>query len=225
MPKFILRVDDVGQAVDQSKPDVGLEYFRRWWDAGGWEGLPVYLGVVAGTLGEREIDVLNVLTSSGRMDCPTKLCSHGWSHRDETLTSEEIFKSSDILPTVYVIPPYNKYDSDTIKAVALLHDESGEQPVLFGGFNGEHHPYGEAPRIVDGVLHLSAERALYQHAYQVAEAIEMGYGTDAWPMVITLHHRWDANFLDGVRRLRDLVADKLTTVDEAFKWAETYGKK
>lgn len=229
MPKFILRVDDVGQAVNQTKPDVGLEYFRRWWDAGGWAGLPVYLGVVVEPLGLAGSPVAARVFGcpsdpessygwlSAHIRPPAEIALHGYRHKDKPLDLEEIYLAEESFPDARcVIPPYNKYNDATFDAMR----QTGKT-VLFGGFNGEHHNYGEAPRIVDGVLHLSADRTLYQHSYIVAQTakIKIDHGTSDHPLVITLHHRWDEKFFDGVRRLRDLVADKLTTVEEAWEWA------
>lgn len=234
MPEFIIRVDDVGQAVNQQEPDVGLEGFRRWWDAGGWAGLPVYLGVVVAPLGKwalEDYDRFEPVLGGGPHDWlrdhvkpPAEIALHGWDHRDRPLGLEDIRLSEESFGKARcIIPPHNKYDFATVDAMV----ETGKT-ILFGGFDGEHHNHGPAPKIVDGVLHLSAEKSLYDCSFRIADFLGTATSQNCpsvdWPLIITLHWRWDAGCkdagaMDGVRRLRDLVADKLTTVDEAWRWA------
>lgn len=221
MPKFILRVDDVGQALDQSQPDVGLKQFRKWWSRGNWNDIPIYLGVVPACLaGDGEaLGFLNDICINDRRPRGAELCLHGWDHAKQTLTQDHVFKAMEAFPSARcVIPPYNNYDEETVKAVSLIADD----PVLFGGFNREHHQYGNGPCLTRGVLHLSACRELYSHSYLVADflknVLDQKWPTVDYPLVITLHHRWDHGFLDGVRRLRDLVAEHVVTVDTAFDW-------
>jgi hypothetical protein len=228
--RLVCRVDDVGQDVDQSQPDRGLRSFLRWWDAGGWAGLPVVLAVVPAALDEAAWLALHGLAAVPGVE----LALHGWDHAPGVLTPDHVRWGARAmaergLPVRAVVPPDNRYNALTLAAVRLLAD----RPVLLGGFRGEHHDYGERPKVVDGVLHLSAFRDLYAHAYllaaRVAEERELedagmvAAGEPGWPEVLTLHHRWDAEFLPGVRRLRDLVADSLVGLDEAWAWVDEQG--
>jgi hypothetical protein len=227
--RLVLRVDDVGQDVDQSRPDRGLRAFLRWWDAGDWSGLPAVLAVVPAALDGAAWRALHGLAAVPGVG----LALHGWDHAPGVLTPDDVrlgalaFAGNGLPVPRAVVPPDNRYNALTLAATRLLHD----RPVLLGGFDGEHHDHGEAPRVVDGVLHLSADRGLYAHAYAVAdalgkgEAFAPGSGERPWPRVLTLHHRWDLSqpgFLSGVRRLRDLVADRLVGLDEAWGWADEH---
>jgi hypothetical protein len=223
-----LRCDDVGQDVTQSQPDRGLRSFLRWWDAGGWAGLPAVLAVVPAALDEVAWRALHGLAAVPGVE----LALHGWDHAPGPLTPEHVrrgaraFADHGFPVPRCQIPPDNRYSPVTLAATRLLHD----RPVLLGGFQGEHHDYGERPAVVDGVLHLSADRELYAHAYRVADGLdEMGWlASDPWPhpRVLTLHHRWDLagpDFPGGLRRLRGLVAGSLVGLDEAWGWVDKGG--
>lgn len=215
-PRFVLRVDDIGQAPLQFQPDKELKYFRRWWDAGGWGDLPVYLGVVPAVLGELERNMLLQLEDT----TGAEICLHGWDHGDRMLSRNDIHLATKAFPAARcVIPPYNKSDEATVAAM----EEFGLR-VLFGGFHGEHYQLGLEIGMIGKVLFLPASRDLYDRSYVVANLVDVWGATSGgpWegsnvPLVITLHHRWDTNFLEGVRRLRDLVAPHLITVDEVLR--------
>lgn len=207
MTRFILRCDDCGQALDQSKPDIGLEYFWRWWNAGGWGDEPIYLGVVPGVLGERELDMLLDLES--RTEAVVSI--HGWMHDQRILMPEDLVQAKARFPKSNTcIPPYNQYDERTIEGM-----REWDMPVLFGGFDGEHHNYGEAPKVIGNVLHLSARRDLYARCYQLVDVVDkvedMGY-----PLQMTLHLRWDSGTMNGVGPLRKALSGKMTTTDECW---------
>jgi hypothetical protein len=232
--RLVLRVDDVAQDVTQAEPDRGLRTFLRWWDAGGWAGLPAVLGVVPAALDADAWRALHGLAAVPGVE----LALHGWDHAPGPLTPEHVrrgaraFADHGFPVPRCQIPPDNKYSPVTLAAVRLLHD----RPVLLGGFQGEHHDYGLAPRVVDGVLHLAASRTLYAHAYRLADAISgmpeprvhlwNSMDEPECPRVLTLHHRWDVagpDFPGGLRRLRDLVADSLVGLDEAWGWVASQG--
>lgn len=215
MTKFIMRVDDVGQAPEQHKPDVGLEFFKSWWNAGGWGEHPIYLGVVPAMLGPDELEWLLQLERSTK----AVLCIHGWAHDKRTLEPDDIRRAREVLPLAQcVIPPYNMYDARTMAAMRSMLD-----PVLFGGHHEPNsrgreadHPHGRRPVLVNGVLHLSTEWTLYEHCYIMVErvyALKDRYSTH--PLVVTAHPRWDVDFFGGVRELREALGDSLTTVEEA----------
>jgi len=210
--KFIIRVDDVGQALDQTQADSGLLLFRKWWEAGRWDGLPIYLGVVPTFLDDEAKEWLR-----DNLHRPAEIALHGWDHVKQVLTELDVERGRAVFPdSRCVIPPYNLYDERTVKACNGM--------VLFGGFDGEHHNYGPDPIMVENCLHLPADRKLYSHAYRLVRLfdhdIENGLDYEHEFRVITLHHRWDAGFLDGVGRLRDAIADRLATVDEVYKMLE-----
>lgn len=213
MTKFIVRVDDVGQALEQSEPDVDLAYFKEWWAAGRWgeAGVPIYLGVVPARLSQTDLDYLYELeTTTG-----AELCIHGWDHADRILWPRDVMLARSILPRARcVIPPYNKYDERTIEATGQL-SYACRKAVLFGGFDGENHRFGEAPTMVGNTLHLSATRELYAHSYVLAEHVEL-VSDPGYPLVLTLHHRWDAGkWLDGVGKLREALDGRTVAVDKA----------
>lgn len=207
--RFVLRVDDVGQALRQSEPDRNLGYFKLWWRTGRWEGLPIYLGVVPAVCGEAERDWLRKNVP------PSQVALHGWDHSDEPLSVQHVAMASDCFPeSRVVVPPYNKYDERTLVGVRRLLPPS---PVLLGGFDGEHHPYGEYPTLVAGVLHLSADPRLYARCYQLVPTVKALLASpteEGRVLQIVLHHRWDAETMEGVRPFRDLVGPHLVSVDE-----------
>lgn len=211
MTRFIVRVDDVGQALDQSKPDVGLEYFLSWWKAGGWGEHPIYLGVVPAALGPIELDVLRSVVR----DSEARICLHGWDHAERVLTRVDIERAREVFGFANcVIPPYNRYDLPAYEGV--IHP--AEKPVLFGGFDGTDHSFGPAPRVVNGWLHLSADERLYARCYQLVEPVgkieDPGY-----PLQVVLHLRWDAERLHAVGNLCAALADRMVAVDAA--WPDT----
>jgi hypothetical protein len=69
---------------------------------------------------------------------------------------------------------------------------------------------GRAP----AVLHLSADRRLYHHSYRLTARIDE-IEDPGYPVVITLHHRWDGAHLSGVGALRRALDGRLASVDEA----------
>lgn len=213
--RFIIRVDDVGQGLDQSERDVGLTMFRKWMDAWGTPDEPIYLGVVPASLGWYEHEyLLDLEANTGAV-----ISLHGYDHADQVLTPEHIEMASHYFPKArHVIPPYNKYDEQTLGGVWCL-AQDGKPGVIFGGFDGEHHNFGLRPYMPSNrVLHLNAPRLLYARCYQLAQItssplspVDMGY-----PFVVTLHWRWDWDFLDGVTKLRKLLEGRMVSTDEAL---------
>lgn len=207
MTRFIVRVDDVGQSPEQWRSDVRLSYFLQWWEAGGWGDGPVYLGVVPKAVGATEIELLHELEET----TGAEVCLHGWDHHPHELTAEDIDRASEVFPEARcVIPPYNRYGAEAIERTGLL----APPTVLFGGLPGEDHDYGSAPAVLGAVLHLSADRRLYHHSYQLAGRLD-DIEDPGHPLVITLHHRWDGGHLAGVGELRRALEGRLATVDEA----------
>ncbi len=211
--RFLLRVDDIGQLPVQSERDIGLAYFKAWWEAGGWSGLPVYLGAVAGCIGADELTWLsrNILP-------PAELAVHGWDHApDRELTHAELVKSKNHLEETglrvrALIPPYNRISDETVAEWGRI---VGPEACVFGGFDGDNHNHGDSPRFLEGVLHLPADRCLYCHSYRLAPEVAR-LAEVPGVRVVTLHHRWDEKFLAGVGRLREAIAPRLTTVDEVM---------
>lgn len=210
MTRFIARVDDVGQAVDQTQRDVGLEYFWSWWKAGGWGEYPIYLGVVPAAVGPVEIEMLLELERTTK----AKVCLHGWDHHPHALRLDDLSLAQvPFQDARVVIPPYNQYDSLTFQAMKEL-----GLNVLLGGFDGEHHELGPRPKLVNGILHLSAERELYAHSYRLIETVGK-IDDPGYPRQLVLHLRWDEGRLDTVGNLRAALADRMVAVDEA--WPES----
>lgn len=214
--RFIVRVDDVGQAEIQSQRDAGMATFAKWWEP--WRGLPVYCGVVPAGLTADEFAWIEA-----NIPAPC-IAIHGWDHAQRCLTPDDVARAVQVLPEArVVIPPYNLYDAETVRAIDC-HIKG--TPVLLGGFGGKDHPYGEAPRQV-GVrtFHISALHVLYDRSYRLADIMDPANLTDSlpcvdYPLQVVLHHRWDIGNLDGVKRLRDFIADKMVSVDMAVRYAE-----
>lgn len=210
--RFIVRVDDVGQALVQKNLDVGLEQFRRWLAAWGEVDEPMYLGVVTGQLTDRELEMLFYIESHSQV----VLCIHGHTHAPAALSPDEIVDSLRVLRGAkHFIAPYNQYNEETLAACWQKTPTWMTDPVFFGGFDGDHHSYGEAPCVVDGVLHLSAHNDLYAHSYRLVDMVEK-MDDPGYPLVVTLHHRWDANALDGVTRLHEALRGRIVSTAEAW---------
>lgn len=195
-PRFLVVVHDVGQHTNpQSEPDQGLAYFLAWWKAGGWTNEPLYLAVVPAMLGPEERDVISAHIQATRV----QVCLHGWDHKQAVLGAEDLVRAHEVFPdATAVCPPYLRYGKPTYEAMGAL-----GLTAIFGGFHGEHHVWGEAPADLGrGVTHLSATPELYRHSYRMVEAVE-ATEDPGYPLVVNIHHRWDAISLDGVRRLRD----------------------
>jgi len=211
--KFIVRIDDVGQMPDQTKRDVGLKYFRNWFDKSQWSGIPLYLGVVPGIMQGDDFDVLrhHVEISGG------EICIHGYDHEHGPLTYQQMAMAANLLPgnVRCVIPPYNEYDAGTISSMGeLLH---GKDPVIFGGITRDHS-YGKDPVILGEVLHLHAEDSLYDHSYALTNALSKLPPCE-YPRVVTLHHRWDHEDPSRARSVARMLRGRCVTVDEAWAWA------
>lgn len=210
--KFILRVDDVGQDLDQSKSDKQLSRFRKWWSVGKWEGVPIYLGVVPAFCGEWERGWLSDLLPSSH------IALHGWDHAHAMLREPDIRKASDVFPTSQVvIPPYNLYDGETVEGIAKV---LGPQSTLLGGFDGDHHRYGclpvRVPLRMGDVLHVSANPKYYARCYQLVNTVEHTIDrVESEKMIqVVLHHRWDVEFLEGVRELREVIGPHLIRIED-----------
>lgn len=220
--RFIVRVDDVGQRWEnQQKVDHGLREFFQWWDAGGWGEEPIYLGVVpAGLDIDYELGMLKEL----EVITKAELCIHGWDHARQRLTPAHIGRARAALPNARcVTPPFNLYDGATVDAMAIL----GDEPVLFGGLlevpgvRAADHAYGPRPLLLGNVLHLAAEPALYKRAHELVDVVR-DYPDPGYPLVITLHTRWDLNPehpLEAVGALRKALAGRMASVDEARAYA------
>ena len=210
--KLIVRVDDCGQALIQDRPDEGLEIFSRWWDAGSWAMTPIYVGVVP---------VVVFPPAIVKMFGAELIALHGWDHADQPLSPDHIHLAHRALPSArVVIPPYNKYNEDTFRAM-----RDYGLTTLLGGFPSEHHQFGATPVMHAGILHLSARRGLYGRCYELVDAVKRVIATEdcPYPIQVVLHHRWDMSnpdFLPGVRKLRELIEPHVVTVDAARKWAE-----
>jgi hypothetical protein len=219
--KFIIRVDDVGQLPDQSKPDRGLEYFFSWFKAGAWDRVPMYLGVVPADLTDDEIKTLYDHTDKHGGE----VCIHGWDHAHEVLSREAITKAADKLSiggsVRCVIPPFNKYDEATVKA---MWDLLGKDAVLFGGLEEDRRVLnvGDTPTVVNGVLHLPADELLYGHSYKLRATVTES-SQRPFPRVVTLHHRWDHADVKQCRAVRDAVHGRTVTVDHAWTWTRNRG--
>lgn len=228
--RFICRVDDLAQSLAlPSDLDVGMADFRRWWEEG-WQDResPIYLGVVPYQLTNVEREYLLRLEETGG----ARIALHGWDHHPHVLQRSDVKRGLEVFPDCrYHIVPFNNYNADTIQAIRDLTDPA-VRPVLFGGLR-EHqakrrpsdHPYGPAPTIVNGVVHLSAEWDFY--AGQAPEVIERvaTWPDPGYPIVLVLHYSWDLNQHSvegpaGVRRLREALEGRIVSVDEAVAYAE-----
>lgn len=213
--RFIVRVDDVGQEYVQSEKDYDLALFAKWYEC--WKGLPLYCGIVTNCIGSNEMEWLKV-------NIPEQFRAlHGYDHAKQYLTEDHIKKGLLLLPNAnVVIPPYNLYNMATFRGM-----ESMKKPTLLGGFR-EDHRFGERPYLVHGsILHISAQRVWYdkcnvlEHRIKAFDKEWGGRWEDlphSWPAQVVLHHRWDAHDLDSVKRVRDLIADRMVPVDAAWEW-------
>lgn len=222
MAKIILRVDDCGWTPDKAD-DRGLAYFREWRDAFGIAGLPVYYGFIPATLGMRELEWL-----SANIDRPEEISVHGWDHAEGPVARKHMRFAVDLFSAGRLfsgdfppyIPPFNRYDSDTINEWRWACNPIAGKSAFFGGFpdDGQSLNYGPRPVAIDGrVMHLPALRPLYDRAGLILERLPEYLHFD-YPIVVTLHATWDAKNLAALRPLRDALAPHLVGVQAAFEW-------
>jgi hypothetical protein len=229
MAKIILRVDDCGWVPPEKSDDRDLVYFRKWREAFGIAGLPVYYGFIPTTLGLRELRWLYE-----NLPPAEQVSVHGWDHERGRVPGEcmsfaaEMFVKAVLMDDYWrsYIPPFNAYDCGTIRdwhraAGATWGEQPLPQPVFFGGFpdDGQSLDFGPEPRMVDGVLHIPAYRPLYGRVEELIPELPKHLGYD-YPIVLTLHATWDVNRLDQLRTLRDLIALHLVPVSEAMDWTK-----
>jgi hypothetical protein len=225
MAKIILRVDDCGWVPPEKSDDRDLVYFRKWRDAFGIAGLPVYYGFIPTTLGLRELHWLYMNLEGGE-----EISVHGWDHErgrvlaEHMQTAADLFRAAELNDPFWpaYIPPFNAYDADTMRdwnnAVTYRYPTA---PVFFGGFpdDGQSLDFGPEPCMVDGVLHIPAYRPLYGRVEELIPELPKHLGYE-YPIVLTLHATWDVNRLDQLRTLRDMIAPHLVPVSEAMDWTK-----
>jgi len=209
MSQFVVVVHDVGQCPEpQSEPDRALSYFRSWWEAGGWTDEPIYLAAVPGVMGDKERGIL----IDHCRGTNARVCLHGWDHKRGKLGHGDLSAALAVFPDARTVcPPYFEYDDGTYEAMASL-----GLRVIFGGLNGEHHQHGTMPTRVgaDGsIMHYSAMPWLYAHSYRMVGAVRNAADL-SYPLVVNVHHRWDAVSLSGVARLREALAGRIVALEE-----------
>lgn len=220
MPKFILRVDDVGWLPPDKTRDVGMEYFSRWRKALGSNGSPVYYGAIPRFIGVEELNWLSANLYGGE-----ELAVHGDSHTaGEIVTLENMRHSVSIFsqaaPCRSYIAPFNNYNAVTVKDWG----EAWPGGYFFGGFSPFDHPYGISPVMVGDVTHLPATRKLYDHTIPLIRNLEEylqenGNDPETPPVVVTLHATWGRNEFDLLPRVMELIRSHLVPVTEARDWA------
>ncbi len=213
---IILRIDDVGRAVNQpadGEPDRDLRYFWQWREALGLAGLPVVYGVIPCAVTRADVLNLHAGLSGGE-----ELAVHGWTHRDgEIVTADMMRQGIDLLtvdggkPVRSYIPPFNRYDGQTVA------DWGTAAPG--GYFLGGQHPrdqfYGHLPTKIGGTWHIGAFPALYGHAHELVRRLDVieRWGATAVPVVLTLHTVWDVNHLGEARRVVEAARPFLGRLD------------
>lgn len=212
---FILRVDDVGRKPGDS-PEIGTDrdllFFGQWRQKMNLQGVPIYYGAVPTWIDDIPAKWLDSLA-------PEIASVHGINHeRKQSPTIAQLKEARAKFPSLpkSFIPPFNHYSRDTIENWRAAGGE-----FFFGGFNGEHHNYGQLPDMKGGCLHLPAAKELYGKVYEVTDALEK-WQSHQCPLVCTLHVPWDAsdNELEefGVMVNRYNRHGRIWTLERAKQW-------
>lgn len=191
--RYILRIDDVGRLNSDcptSGSDIDLTYFFSWRAASGLNNVPAIYGIVPtwpSAIGRR---LFNTQISVDQQ------AIHGWDHAVGTTTSAQLMLAKGFFPQARAfIPPFNEYDGKLIE-----HWRGVEGRHFFGGFDKEHHQFGEAPCTIGNMTHWNAVRGLYGTSAQILNNLDTVAETE-YPQVITLHVPWETD----VSRLRELI--------------------
>lgn len=208
---FILRVDDCGWEPTNKNPDADLKWFREYREVGGFEGLPVVWAFIPTTIGAAERNWI-----ANNIKGEELVAVHGWDHADGAIVERKWMNEGKYLlnKTPYYVPPFNRYDKQTIKDWGSLNPKAG---CFFGGFTGEHHREGSMPTLIGDVVHLPATRALYGRAHEVLDALPQYQGLQC-PIVVTLHVTWDIHGFRGLRELRDALKPELVSPNVVNGW-------
>lgn len=198
---YLLRVDDCGWTPDK-EPDAGLAYFRKWRDTFGIAGLPAVYGFIPECTGDAEVAWLRANLSPVE-----ELAVHGWDHaKGAVVTPEQMREAQSRFHCRAYIPPFNEYSRETIR------DWGGG--FFFGGFP-EDNTFGNAPKVIEGAVHLPAFRPLYDRAHVLTPKLKDYRDTFK---VVTLHVTWDAKTLNALPELLTEIRDDLIPLDGCLKW-------
>lgn len=209
---FLLRVDDCGWEPTAKRSDSKLEWFLKYRDAGKFEGLPIVWAFIPTTLGASELALLRATLKGNE-----QTAVHGWDHADGAIVERRQMETAfNQLPRCKsYVPPFNRYDNQTISDWATL---SNEDRYFFGGFNGEHHHFGGMPvKRCKNVVHLPAIKQLYGRAHEVLDNLPR-YKNIHCPIVVTLHVTWDVHGFRGLKELCEALKNDLVAPEEVSKW-------
>lgn len=227
MPRFILRVDDVGWLPPDKTKDERLSYFGRWRKALGSAGKHCIYGLIPTCIGHDELAWVQDNIGGNE-----ELAVHGHSHaRGEIVTKDMMRNAREMFSQVAVcetyIPPFNEYTDTTI------HDWDAVLPggYFLGGFPEENHYHGISPVLFGTTTHISANRFLYDHTKPLILHLEQYIkqhpgsllGGDAMPVVVTLHATWGFNEMNLLHCIMDLVGPHLVPISVAQDWEKSMG--
>lgn len=211
---IILRIDDVGRAPNQpawGEPDRNLEYFWRWREALGLQGLHVVYGVIPESVTDEDVQNLHDGLKGGE-----ELAVHGWDHVDGAIvTREQMRRGADKLmgpcriACQSYIPPFNRYDATTLGDWATVMPNG----IFLGGQMDRDQFYGHLPVKIGGTWHIGAFPPLYKHAHELAKHLDIieRWGQTKVPVVLTLHTVWDINHLGEARAVVQACEPYLTS--------------
>lgn len=221
-----IRVDDIGWTDEVLRPpikkaDQGLELARRFHGAMG--GAPYLAGVIPAYVDQVGIDWIRSKPDG------MAVALHGWDHganrrndRDEFsgLSSQEIREKiamgqARVGPTSHFIPPYNALPPAL--AEAIWHED-----IRYIWGREVDWPTPPSPFEVDRCWMIPSWAKLYGVSkYQLSPGmpilVNMVKSIPAVPAVLTLHIPWEASndpSFDGVRRLIDMIRDRIVTPDQ-----------
>lgn len=218
---ILLRVDDIGRGPNdppEAGTDHDLKWFDQWYRTIGLGDLPAVFAAVPTWIKEPGQRWLKE-NIRGRQSMGV----HGWDHRrGARVTSTQMQLAISALATdngkrtvQSYVPPYNEYGDWEIGEWS----QTGRR-YFFGGFNGEHHQYGELPKVIGDVVHLPAAKALYGRAGELHKRFfgDAIYQQARHPLVMTLHVGWDANNMSELAKLKDAISPYLIGWEELELW-------
>jgi hypothetical protein len=217
---FLLRVDDCGWEPTKKNSDRGLEWFRKYRSAGGFEGLPIVWAFIPTTVTPDELNWMHA-----NLGHEERVAVHGWDHADGAVVERKHMDCAKAKlhlgsrrPIDCYVPPFNKYDAVTMCDWASL---STPDVFFFGGFSGEHHKEGPLPTrprsAHRNLAHLPATKPLYARAHEILDQLPRYQGLQC-PIVVTLHVTWDVHGFRGLRELREQLAPELVAPETVVDW-------
>lgn len=209
--KYLVRVDDYPRGSTLPNPDVDTTRYPAFHAVFEELGIPYCLGVVPALLTGDRIEYLKTLKN-------VTIAQHGWDHsagfenrvlqdiKDDILDGRTILNEIQS-PFVY-IPPFNELGSVDLFDIVR---ECGFK-VMTGGVESEKvMPDTLTIRKMWGITYIPSHPYLYGHANKMQHTFQKIKGCNV--VGITFHWPWEINNLGYIRKILQLIKDKVIRWD------------